>query len=349
MAATTRLYLATGNGVFTLKREGGSDWKIESRALKDWAVPKLGVLAAQPNVVYAGTKGDGVWVSEDFGASWNKPCYGKPGPGKVRCVTVDPSHPKTLYAGGEPIDIFVSENAGQSWGKMDSVRKVPWVATVLYPVAAVEPHVRDIALDGKNPGTIYAALQVGFMLKSTDGGSSWTLLNKGLDADVHTIVVDPQNTKRLLVATGGHEYRKGTAPGRALYRSQDGGENWMPTAMDFTQEYSVPLAMHPKNPDVIYSAVANGQPGQWRGRPTGAESLVIRTKDGGNKWERLNGNLSSVGNDFPEAIAFDESDPDHIYLGLRHGEIYASEDAGDSWGKLDVKLPSISDMKCVRA
>ena len=40
--------------------------------------------------VFAGTRGDGVWVSEDFGASWKKPCYGKRGPGKVRCLAFDP-------------------------------------------------------------------------------------------------------------------------------------------------------------------------------------------------------------------------------------------------------------------
>jgi len=265
----------------------------------------------------------------------------------VRCVTVDSSRSKTIYAGAEPIDIFISEDAGKNWARVDSLRKIPWVETVLYPVSTVEPHVRDIALDPKNPGTLYAALQVGFIVKSADGGASWRILNRGLDADVHTIVVNPENTKRLLIATGGHDYRRGVAPGRALYMSEDGGESWTPTATDFAQEYSVPLALHPKNPDVIYSAIANGPPGQWRGRPKGAESLVIRTKDGGRKWEPLNGRLSDTGRSFAEAIAFDESNPDHIYLGLKNGEIYMSEDGGDSWAQLGVKLPSISDMRCV--
>ena len=45
--------------------------------------------------------------------------------------------------------------------------------------------------------------------------------------------------------------------------------------MNFSQEYSVPLTMDPKNPDVLYSSLAHGQPNAWR-RPTGAESLVVR-------------------------------------------------------------------------
>ena len=285
----TILYLGTDEGFFSVKSDDGTSWQIESQALQDWKVPKLAVSPSRPGTVFAGTRGDGVWVSEDFGKSWKKPCYGKPGPGKVRCVTVDPREPNTLYAGTEPIDLFVSRDVGKSWERLESVWSIPYVASVDYPVSTVEPHVRDITIDPKNSNTIYAALQVGYMLKSTDGGASWKLLNRGLDADVHTIVIDPRNTNSLFIATGGHDYRKGQAPGRALYKSQDGGESWAPTAMDFPHEYSVPLVMHPQNPDVLYSAIAKGQPGQWRKRPTGAESLMIRSQDGGTSWQPLDG------------------------------------------------------------
>jgi len=344
---TSILYLATGEGVFTVKGQDGRGWKIEQQALKDWDVQKIAVSPSQPDRIFAGTRGDGVWVSEDFGKSWKKPCYGKPGPGKVRCVTIDPRDPNTLYAGTEPIDIFVSRDAAKSWERLESVWSIPYVATVDYPVSTVEPHVRDITIDPQNPKTIYAALQVGFMLKSTDGGRSWKLLNKGLDADVHTIVIDPRDPKSLFIATGGHDYRKGVAPGRALYRSQDGGESWTPTAMDFPHEYSVPLVMNPKNPDVIFSALANGQPGQWRKRQSGAESLLIRSKDSGKSWHQLDGNISAISRDYPEAIAFDPNDSNRVYAALRGGELYGSADGGESWSKLEVKVSSVSDMQCV--
>ena len=141
------LYLGTDEGVVTLKSEDGRSWKLENHSLKDWEVPEVAVAPSAPNKVFAGTRGDGVWLSEDFGATWKKPCYGKRGPGKVRCLTIDPRDPDTLYAGTEPIDVFISRDSAKSWERLDSVWNIPWVRTVDYPVAVVEPHVRDITIE----------------------------------------------------------------------------------------------------------------------------------------------------------------------------------------------------------
>jgi photosystem II stability/assembly factor-like uncharacterized protein len=343
------LYLGTDEGVVTLKSEDGRSWNIAHHGLKDWQVPEVTVSPSAPNKVFAGTRGDGVWLSEDFGATWKKPCYGKRGPGKVRCLTIDPRDPDTIYAGTEPIDVFISRDAAKSWSRLDSIWNIPWVETINYPVAVVEPHVRDITIDPKDPKTMYVALQVGYMLKTTNGGDSWELLNRGLDADVHTIVLHPENTSQIFIATGGHDARKGVAKGRALYSSADAGQTWQPMAAEFREEYSIPLAIHPKKPNVLYSAVANGQPGQWRGRASGAEALVIQSTDGGKTWTKLEGELAKANQSFVEAIAFDPANPDCMYAAQQSGDIFGSENSGTSWFKLNVRAPHVSDMKAAHA
>ena len=250
--------------------------------------------------------------------------------------------------GGEPIDIYVSNDTAKSWTRLESVRSVPGVAEFGYPLANVEPHVREITIDLGNPNILYAALQVGFMLKSTDGGMTWKLLDKGLDADVHAIVIDSKNPKRLFIASGGDSYRAGQAPGRALYMSEDGGDSWLPTAMNYNEEYSVPLVMHPKNSDVLYTALAHGSPGSWR-RPTGAESYLLKTTDGGKSWQKLSDGPNDGGKSFTEVLVIDDEAPNQMYAGTRSGDIYSSDDGGESWRKLAVKVPSISDMRCVHA
>ena len=341
------LYLGLDDGgIVTLRSRDSRSWEAENHSLKNWTVTEVAAVPSAPNRVFAGTRGDGVWISEDFGKSWKKPCYGKHGPGKVRCLTFDPKDSR-LYAGCEPIDLFVSDDLGKSWSRAKSIWEVPSVASVSYPVSTVEPHIRDVTVDPKDSRKIYVSLQVGHMLKSEDGGATWKLLDRDLDADVHFIVIHPASTDKLFISTGGHECRSGRVKGRALYASNDAGESWAPMAVDFAQEYSLPLVMHPNNPDVLYSGMANGHP-PWR-RPSGAESIIIRTKDGGQRWERLEDGLSEASKSFPGAITFDEGSPDHIYAGFKNGEIYSSKDSGDCWEKLDVKVSAIADMQCVQA
>jgi photosystem II stability/assembly factor-like uncharacterized protein len=342
------LYLATEQGVMTARRTAGDSWDLAAQALKGWAVQDVTAAPNDPSTVLAATRGDGVWLSRDAGVSWAKPSYGRPGPGKVRCLAFDPHNPQRIYAGCEPIELFVSDDLGAHWQRIDSVRDVPSVAAIEYPVPGVEPHIRDITIDPTDPRVLYLALQVGYMIKSIDGGQSWKVLDRAIDSDVHTIVVDPADRRNVLIATGGHDSRQGRSPGRALYRSADGGESWKPSAMEFSQEYAVPLVMHPRNSNVLFSSVANGTPGAW-GRPSGPEAAIIRTLDGGESWQRLGGASSEISGFFASSIAFDDDEPDHVYVSLNSGDLLASQDGGDSWVKLNLRTSRVLEMKCVRA
>ncbi len=344
----SRIYVGTEAGIVILESKDGHAWSSEHEALGAWEVSAVAGVPGNPSQVLAGTRGDGVWLSEDAGKSWRKPCYGKRGPGKVRSLAVDPRNPRRVFAGCEPIDIFVSADLAQTWELLDSVWDVPFVATVPYPVATVEPHVRSIALDPKDPNTFYAALQVGYMLKTTDGGQSWTLLNKDVDCDVHAIVIDPSAPQRMFVATGGSQSRQGQVEGRALYASSDGGQSWMPTAMEFDQEYSVPLTMSPRDPNVLYSALAHGNPSRWRGRESGAEGLLIRSRDGGRSWQQMAKDLPGLDREFAEAIVVDPAETGRVYVGLRSGTFLATEDAGDSWVPLNVEVPAVASASLAR-
>jgi photosystem II stability/assembly factor-like uncharacterized protein len=194
---------------------------------------------------------------------------------------------------------------------------------------------------------MYAALQVGYMVKTSDGGKAWRLLDKQVDADVHTIGIDAQQPDHLMVATGGHDYRLGKAPGKALYRSADGGETWRPTGASFEQEYSVPLVLHPTNPKVALAGLSNGTPGAWK-RPSGAEALLVRTTDGGDTWQSVGGDALDGGKAMAIGIAFDPVEPSNVYAALHDGHVLASSDGGDSWARLGVSTPPPNDVKCVR-
>src|SRR5258706_5557287 len=116
------LYVGTDAGVVTVRSRDRQRWEITEHGLTRWEISELAVSPQSPNKVFAGTRGDGVWMSEDFGKTWVKPSYGKRGPGKVRSITIDPHQPRRLYAGCEPTDVFMSEDEGGTWACFDTIR-----------------------------------------------------------------------------------------------------------------------------------------------------------------------------------------------------------------------------------
>ena len=342
------LIVGTERGLLSLHQNGSGSWEVTQEVLKGWAVDDVAAVPGEPGSILAATRGDGVWLSRDSGKSWKKPSYGRRGPGKVRSLAVDPMDHR-IYAGGEPIDLWFSDDLGATWDRFDSIWDVPSVASVVYPVATVEPHIRDITIDPRDSDTIYAALQVGYMVRSNDRGRTWQLLDHEVDADIHTVVVDHTDPRTIFVATGGHDSRGGRVKGRALYQSHDSGDNWTPTAMEFPHEYSVPLIMHPRNPQILFSSLAHGTPGSWAQRAGDAQGAIVRTLDGGRTWEQVGGGLSEMKGRFAHAIAFDEREPDHVFAALNSGDLLASEDGGDSWVNLGVKAPRVSNMQVARA
>lgn len=344
------LYAATEDGVQTFRKaEGESSWALASEGVHGWSVQELVVMPSRPNVVFAGTRGDGVWTSENFGETWRKTGYGRRGPGKVRCLTLDPHNSDRLYAGCEPIDIYVSNDCGKSWDLMSSLWDDSWVPTVDFggsPTA--EPHVRDIAIDPNDQNTMYIALQVGFILKTTDGGFTWKLLNKEIDSDVHTFAIDPNDSQHVVVATGGHDARLGKSKGKALYATHDGGESWKQLAMNFPRDYSLPLVPKPGMPQVLYASLANSVPGAWRRRDSGAEGMMIRSSDGGESWEQLDLNeIPNADHSMITAIAANEESPDYLLAGFNDGEIIETSDGGESWKGIGIRTSRLNDLKFV--
>src|SRR5436309_8340914 len=118
----------------------------------------------------------------------------------------------------------------------------------------------DLVIRPDNPLVMYWAVMNVGVLKSVDGGSTWTPKNDGLPtAGVTQLAMDPQNRDHLMVGFQGHFASQGPPP----YRSLDGGERWEPTVVCPTQEnlrqQSFPTRMlfDPTAPNRFYYLVAS--------------------------------------------------------------------------------------------
>src|SRR5215475_3259492 len=241
----------------------------------------IAVAPSDPNIVYVGSGeglqrpdlsvGDGIYKSTDAGKTWTH--LGLRDAQQIPEIAVDPRNPNRVFAAvlGHPYGsseergIFRSTDGGSTWQK------------VLYKDANTGGC--DVAIDPSNPDIVYACMwQVrvgpwedgniyegtnGGLFKSTDGGTTWRPLTKGLPQDITQthIAIAPSQTSRLYAIIGTTQpggYASGA--GLGLFRSDDAGESWYRATEDGRPAYRIgggDLAVprvDGKNPDVLYTA-----------------------------------------------------------------------------------------------
>jgi photosystem II stability/assembly factor-like uncharacterized protein len=102
------------------------------------------------------------------------------------------------------------------------------------------------------------------------------------------------------------------------------------------------MVRHPRDPESVFVIPLNGAE-QGRYVPDG-KAAVWRTRDGGQSWTRLDRGLPQehayIGV-LREAMAIDSGEPASIYFGTSTGELYGSEDEGESWKVIASHLPPI--------
>jgi photosystem II stability/assembly factor-like uncharacterized protein len=165
-----KLFISTtGKGIARAERNGLDKWTVTT-ALEDRDVRCLAADPLDPKRVYAGTQGDGILRSDDRGLSWRP--VGMAGQ-VVKSIAASPHQPGLIYAGGKPPAVFVSEDCGESWvelGAFRGMRRWYWVT----PAEPGAPYVQAITLSPSEPGVILAGVELGAVLRSEDGGETWS-------------------------------------------------------------------------------------------------------------------------------------------------------------------------------
>ncbi len=347
------IFVATWDGVFKISRSSAQGWQPVDHTLAGLEVNVLAVHPEQRGMVYAGTRGGGLYRSQGSAKNWQR-MGEKILPDKIRAMALDPNDAQTIYVGTEPPALWRSEDGGRTWQELLAVSRLAKERRWTYPVPAIQPHIRCIAIAPSNSKKICLAAQVGGVLISDDAGQSWTDVGDPIDRDVHSVLFDPSDGSILYAATGGGENFPDPTPppkGRPLYRSSDGGQSWHSLSDGMPRTYAVPVRVHPTKPQTLYLGVAEGPPPLWLNRPTRANGALMRSCNGGATWEQLTGGFPDPYESMVECIEFDPESPDHLFVGtggegaryirLERGEIFHSVDAGDHWVKLPFELPII--------
>ena len=214
-----KLLLATEHGLSICESEGGN-WRESSRGLADHRVTSV---IAREGVILAGTT-DGIFRSDDSGKTWQEASLGL-STRHVRWLANHPDKSDFEFAGTEPAGIFVSHNGGESWRACPEVDQLRDLYKWSLPYSPEAGCVRGFAFRGARA---YAAVEVGGVLRSDDGGETWRLAEGSdgkpdlggpselfIHSDVHSIFVHPFLPNLVFAPTGG-----------GFYRSTDGGKTW---------------------------------------------------------------------------------------------------------------------------
>jgi photosystem II stability/assembly factor-like uncharacterized protein len=354
---TTVLLVGTKKGLFVGRSEDPGKWEVTGPHFSMNAVygAAVDVREGTPRLLAGADSehwGPGVFTSDDLGEHWDEPAEGAltfpadSGVALTRVWALQPGtadQPGRVWAGTEPGALFRSDNGGHTFTLVEGLWERP--ERPQWGEGYGGQAVHTVVVHPARPDRVLVAVSTGGVYRSEDGGATWSPSNDGIPAPflpdpqpkfgqcVHKMAGDAVDPDRLYLQNHG-----------GVFRSDDGGSTWSSIAGGLPAEFGFPVVAHPTRTGTAYlfPLVAD-----HTRLPPDARCRVYRTEDAGETWQALDTGLPS--GDFWQIVLRDAmctDGGDGVYFGTRGGQVYASQDAGDSWAPVMDNLP---DVLCVRA
>jgi len=322
---TTVFFATTGQGLERATCSPEGIWSVDT-VLSVASVSCATSDPNNPNVLYAGTKANGVWRSDDMGQSWQSCGMEKQW---IKSLAVSPHDHDTIYAGTKGALMFISSDGGESWSELKGFRHIPnrwwWFSPAEPP--DFRPYVIAIAISPTAPGVVLAGIEFGGVFRSMDHGKTWSRHLHGALRDCHSLQFHHADGNRVYQAGG-------TGGGVAM--SLDGGRTFQRRPDGLAKHYGIVCAVDGTDPDISYVSVAASP---FKAHGDNPETYLYRSS-GDTGWEPI-GWAPHPLLATPAALVTLKGAAGLLYAGLTNGEIWYTKDHGDHWEKLPFSFSQI--------
>lgn len=238
--------------------DGGETWSRLNRGLDNkHKLSAIEVGTQDPDVLFASTRGDGVYRSSDAGATWTNVNGGLEDGLNMPYLYLSPHDDDVLYGITNKGVAWRTTDGGERWATVGGLDEV--TATTI-----------EFAPD--DPETLFAGTEEG-LLTSADGGAAWTGVPAADGAHVDAVAVSPSYTEDRTLFLGTAE--------EGVLRSIDGGQRFTDASRGLTDKRIQDLEISPDfaaDGRVLVSTWLDG---------------VFRTDNRGDTWERASEGLST--------------------------------------------------------
>jgi hypothetical protein len=259
----------------------------------------------EPGVWYAGTSPQGLFRTEDGGATWSPvpgfndhPMYGKwtgseqdgtPDGPKLHSINIDPRDARHMYIGLSSGGVFESTDKGADWKPLNAGCAADFLPDPS-PEYGHDPHC--VRLHPAAPDILYQQNHCG-LYRMERASARWERIGVNMPKEIGDI--------------------------------------------------GFPLVLHPRDPATLWVFPMDGTSVWPRTSPGGRPAAYV-TRDAGSSWQRLDAGLPKSQGWFTvkrQSMSGDALDPVGVYFGTTSGEVWASTNQDGEWSCIARHLPEI--------
>jgi photosystem II stability/assembly factor-like uncharacterized protein len=303
-----RVYIAAG-GNLSCTADGDSsfvDITPDRRRMEAVDYRHIAVNPGNPSELFLPLRATGIAHSTDGGRSWQLRHEGIIGT-NINLLAADPADPAVVYAAATAGEgTFRSDDYGQSWTRLNAG-------------GIIHSFGDEMAVDSRDPGTVWFISDVPIIHRSRDRGSTWEVL-----ADVYkpggfgfasVYAMAPSSNPDMMYALNN---------GFGIYKGFRESHGWQWRFLKLSEvDYSYTLTVPASDENLIYSGYSR--------KPFEAKAKIRVSRDGGESWTTA---LEIEGAEAVTSVVVDPNDVKRVYAtstGESGGAVWLSRDGGRSW------------------